>query len=560
MATQIVNDWPTFHGDNARTGFVSQSSITAASVANLKVLHTLSLGGSILSVPAIFDGHVYVGTANGVKRKNMVTANGGTFYKIELASGNIAASFAWDIYANAGDIHGFMGMGCTPAIENSRVYFSAFSGKLYCLDADTLHPIWVTDFRHSDHAHNQPISNLGLDPSYPQAEGWCSPLLIDGKIYLGIGEGENPDLYAFIYCIEAETGNVIWIFCTNQYEEGKENAPNVLPEDVVIAPLPKGFSTTNAKPLAKGCVVWSGISYDASLKRIFCATGNPQPDSKLPAKGYAYSVLSFDAQTGQLVGRLQIPAESSYRPSDIDIDFGTSPTLFTRQGRVTIGIGNKNGGFFLIDAETMKLLKWRQLLPYANDGSKLATVDPHGPDTSINPNPRISNEDSDKTDGENFHGTYSTAAIHPGSKRIFIGIVGNNYHFIAAGIDFTTTPFMRAMDWETLADAWELDQSDPRKYRVPTPPMYSHPGESGLSSPAVVHDVVFCSTSKVSLYAFAVADGKLLWSDDLGSQTLGYSGGYGYCLGPAIAGNYVVAGGLINGRDGGILRIYSLGQ
>jgi outer membrane protein assembly factor BamB len=88
--------------------------------------------------------------------------------------------------------------------------------------------------------------------------------------------------------------------------------------------------------------------------------------------------------------------------------------------------------------------------------------------------------------------------------------------------------------------------------------MYANAGESGLSSPAIVNDVVFCTTSKVSIYAFDVRNGRLLWSDDLGSQTDGYNGGYGYCLGPAIWQNYVVGGALVFGRDGGVLKIYGL--
>jgi outer membrane protein assembly factor BamB len=88
--------------------------------------------------------------------------------------------------------------------------------------------------------------------------------------------------------------------------------------------------------------------------------------------------------------------------------------------------------------------------------------------------------------------------------------------------------------------------------------MYANAGESGLSSPAVVNDVVFCTTSKVSIYAFKVSDGTLLWNDDLGAQTDGYNGGYGYCLGPAVWRNYVVAGALVFGRDGGVLKIYGL--
>ena len=88
--------------------------------------------------------------------------------------------------------------------------------------------------------------------------------------------------------------------------------------------------------------------------------------------------------------------------------------------------------------------------------------------------------------------------------------------------------------------------------------MYTNGGEAALSSPAIVNDVVFCSTNNVSLYAFNTADGTPLWQDDLGMQTGGMSGGYGYCLGPAISGDYVVAGALIFGADGGVLKIYKV--
>jgi hypothetical protein len=55
-----------------------------------------------------------------------------------------------------------------------------------------------------------------------------------------------------------------------------------------------------------------------------------------------------------------------------------------------------------------------------------------------------------------------------------------------------------------------------------------------------------------------VKDGTLLWSDVMGSPTLGFNGGYGYCLGAAIWGQYVVAGCLIQGLSGGLLNIYGL--
>jgi hypothetical protein len=145
---------------------------------------------------------------------------------------------------------------------------------------------------------------------------------------------------------------------------------------------------------------------------------------------------------------------------------------------------------------------------------------------------------------------------------LFIGLGGNNYHYVASGIDSKSTPFMRAMDWQTLADAWPT-AGDPAKYTKAAAAMYMNAGESGISVPAVVNDVVFMATTQVALYAFSATDGTLLWSDmvNFGAQTGGFMGGYGYCLGPAIWGDYVVAGGLVaGGTGGGVLNIYKLSK
>jgi outer membrane protein assembly factor BamB len=117
--------------------------------------------------------------------------------------------------------------------------------------------------------------------------------------------------------------------------------------------------------------------------------------------------------------------------------------------------------------------------------------------------------------------------------------------------------------WSTLEDAWPLDGGDPPRYRAAAEaghPLYAMAGESGLSVPAVVNDVVFMATSRVALYAFDAADGRVLWSDTehFGPQTGGMSGGYGYCMGPATAGDWVVAGALVATGSGGVLNVYRL--
>jgi outer membrane protein assembly factor BamB len=553
------SNWWMYHGDQAHTGLATGSRINSVNAHSLQLLHDIDIPGPVLSVPAIVDGFVYVGLANSQAADG---ANGGQLLKIDVQTGTTVAKFEWSIDPAEGDSHGFMGMGCTPAVINNQVFFSAFNGKLYCLSQADLTLQWVTDLRHADPAHNQPVTNVS--PGGPPAAGWSSPVIaldiLNGCVYVGIGEGENPGLFGFVFCLDISTGNVIWVYCVCQFAEGVPNQPNVLPPTVVRGSLPSGFSTGPVNPAIRGCSVWASIAYDDQLGRIYCATGNPVPDSALPSKGFSNGILSLDATLGEFRGFFQAPPESSYRATDVDVDFGGSPVLFTVNGRRLVSAGCKNGGLFVLDAASMELVKWRQLLPYFNNGRQIPTVDPHVGPNDQRLDPLVPNRMSDSEDQENYSGTYSTPAIYSDLGRIYIGIGGNNYHNVQAGIDYATTPFLRALDWETLEDAWEMDDGDPRLYLHAQPPMYRTPGESGLSSPAVVNDVVFCSTSKVAVYAFHAYTGKMLWEDQLGEQTGGFNGGYGYCMGPAVAGDYVVAGALVFGKRGGVLRIYSLSE
>lgn len=562
MAT---TNWWMFHGDTAHTGEVTDSTINSGSVAQLKNTFSLNVPGSILSTPAVADGYVYVGLANATASQAVPTGIGGTMLKVNIDTGVTEASYSWSIDKNERDSHGFTGMGCTPAVVNGKVYFIAFNGVLYCLNASDMSLDWSTNLRWADLPKNQPVNNVanyGQEPPTPQAAGWSSPCIYDGKVWVGIGEGENDALYSFVFCLDANTGNVLWIFCTNQFVKGTPNQVNVLPASIVVGPLNPPFSSTPTQPITLGCSVWSSPAYDPELDILYCSTGNPVPDGELPSVGYSVGLLALKGTTGDFVAFVQFPAESSYRVSDIDVDVGGAPTLYAINGRKVVGIGCKNGSYMICDAQTLEILKWRQMLPYMNDGSQISTVDPHGPDTSSDPSPVVTNEQSNVTKAENFHGTYSTAALCTPQKKLFIGLGGNNYHFIASGIDYQTTPFMRAMDWETLADAWPT-AGDPAKYTKAASAMYMNAGESGISVPAVVNDVVFMATTQVALYAFSATDGTLLWSDmvNFGGQTGGFMGGYGYCLGPAIWGNYVVAGALVaGGTGGGVLNIYKLGS
>jgi len=560
-----------FHGDLGHSGEATGSPINSKTVPALKLTHRIEVPGSILSTPAVVDGYVYVGLANSLEA---AAQNGGQFLKIDAATGATVATYNWSINPSEGDTHGFCGMGCTPAVVDGSVYFSAFNGQVFCLDANTLEENWITDLRYADMKHNQPVTNdfpNGDAIGAPKCSGWSSPAVVNGHVYVGSGEGENPYLYGFVYCLDANSGNVIWVFCTCLFDGTTDqnsniknnNQPNQLPLECVRQQLPPDFTTVTLQPVAKGASVWSGVAVDPDLDQVYCATGNPQPDGPLPTPGYTNGVLVLSASTGTFKTFIQIPASTSYRQTDIDVDIGSAPVLWELNERKVVGIGCKNGCFLTFDAKTFAIISTRQLLPIMNDGTQIPTVDPHWTDAPNDPNPVVTNAQSNVVQAENFHGTYSTAAVCTAAQRVFIGVGGNNYHFICSGIDSDSTPFIRALDWSTLADAWELDGGDPTRYKCaqdPNNPLYKNAGESGISVPAVVNDVVFMSTTYVALYAFHVADGTLLWSDaaNFGGQTGGMSGGYGYCMGPAISGNYVVAGALVQGGTGGVLNIYTL--
>lgn len=598
-AAQTREGWWMYHGDPEHTGYVSASGLNTSNVrlnddgtqGAFQTLFTLQLGGPVLSVPAVTEGFIYVGLANYHQTPDG-TGNGGALHKIDITTGQVVQTFTWNLGTDTSDAHGFAGMGCTPLVTGDAVYFGAFNGKFYCLDKETLALRWSTDLRNEDLAHNQPITNIaGVSDGYPAAVIWTSPVpSADGtKLYVGCGEGENPSLYSFVFCLDAATGNVNWIYCTNAFSAGEPNDPNVLPLHAVqTLPPPAGYTVFNGEPVVKGCSVWGAIAYDKDLNRIYCPTGNQQPEPngswqsgpfkpELPSPWFSNGLLTLDADTGEFKAFFQVPPESNYRDSDIDIDIGSAPVIYDWNGRKVVIQTCKNGGFFVLDADTLELIKWRQLLPYHNDGTTwVETVDPHPADGNAI-NPQVSNDESNATPGENFSGVFNTAALYPGSgdnpqtisPRFFIAMGGPNYHNASPGIDFNSTPFMRAVgiDSPTLDDVWPMDQNDPRRYTNTSRMdpsintevgMYTSAGESGISSPVVVNDLVFCSTSKIALYAFDVRDGSLLWWDQLGMQTDGFNGGYGYCIGPAVWQDYVVAGALVFGRDGGVLKIYGL--
>jgi outer membrane protein assembly factor BamB len=542
----FCKDWWMYQHDPRHTGRASGwSNLRSTNVGTLVQHAAVPVDGPVITKPSIVAGKVYVGSGK------TGGGSGSTLYKIDLATGAKEGEFPT---SGSAFYSWYQGIGGSPAVVNGKVYFTAVHGKVYCVDAASMTPaaphppaLWVTDLKNPDPAHKQPVNN-------PNGDSWSGPLVVNGKVYVGSGEGESPATYGFIWCLDAATGDVIWCFCTskfvNRFAPGTENVPKDIPASVAMSnPLPAWATaagyTIHPDPLpdrSTGCSVWSSCAYDSTLNRIYVGTGNSQYNvppgftTALPDKWYGSGLLSLDADTGEFKGFFQPAVDDSYWPGDLDIDVPGAPTLFSHGGKRVVAFGSKNGSFFLLNAEDLSVIAKRQLLPRTGGsglpgdrGTGIPTVVPTG------------------GEGENSYGIMGTPALHAGLGRLYVGLGGyNGMHPDPVGIDPTRTPFLRVVDWQTLVDRWAtaVGPDNVSRYTVPKPPMYTTL-EVGLSSPAVVNDVVFVATNKAALYALDAGTGLCLWSAP------GLPAG-AFCLGPAIYGNYVAIGA------GNAVYIYTL--
>jgi outer membrane protein assembly factor BamB len=114
----------------------------------------------IISTPVIYDGKVYLANGQDPEHGEGI----GHLYCIDPSKrGDITKEgLVWHYDKIRRSIS-------TPAIADGLVYYPDFSGFLHCIDAKTGKPYWVHDMF---------------------AAVWGSPMLVDGKVYLGDEDGD----------------------------------------------------------------------------------------------------------------------------------------------------------------------------------------------------------------------------------------------------------------------------------------------------------------------------------------------------------------------------------
>lgn len=156
LSPAMPQDWPTFHGDVARSG-VAEGALTSG---QLSVAWSLKLDDeSVDSSPAVAGGRVYVGTATG--RVVCVTAEKGEKVWEAQTSGAVVSS---------------------PAVADGRVFVGSVDRCIYAFSAAEGKLLWRVRTR-------RPVV--------------ASPLHMGGRIYIGSGDG-------VFRCLDAGTGRTVW--------------------------------------------------------------------------------------------------------------------------------------------------------------------------------------------------------------------------------------------------------------------------------------------------------------------------------------------------------------
>jgi len=209
--SSAVKDWSMFLSDPAHTA-------EGAGPTNLQLKWKFATGGNIVSSATCANGVAYFGSSDS------------NLYAVDANTGTLKWAFntTFQMYSSV-------------AVVNGKVYTGADSGDIYCLDAATGSQLWKT--------FAGGVTNNYLGIGYSQARS--SPMVLNGKVYVGSLDG-------YLYCLDANSGAVIWKF-TGEQPCVIFASPTISGNAIYLA------STRGGYPVGSGPAVTNGDFYRLDL-------------------------------------------------------------------------------------------------------------------------------------------------------------------------------------------------------------------------------------------------------------------------------------------------------
>ena len=269
-------DWLMWRGTYATLGYSRLDQINQSTVRNLGVAWTLALPPSANeAAPLVHDGVLFIEGADTVEA-------------IDAAEGSILWQYVRalpEALHNGRDAR-MKGL----AIYEDKLYAPTADGHIVALDVKSGSLRW-------DHAVVSPEQGVHpgqFDGAYFHISG--GPLLVHGKVIVGVSLGIDTGGGDFIVGLDAQSGEEKWRFNT------------------IARPGQPGGDSWNGAPVNEryGSGVWSIGSYDPELNLVYFGTGNTYDVGTLLVPRarrilsnndalYTDSTLALDADTGKLI-------------------------------------------------------------------------------------------------------------------------------------------------------------------------------------------------------------------------------------------------------------------
>ena len=280
LRTPAAADWLMWRGTYATLGYSPLDQINRSSVRHLRIAWTLALPPSAdETAPLIHDGVLFVESGNTVEAIN--AADGGILWQYVRALP--------EALHNGRDAR-VRGL----AIYEDKLYAPTADGHIVALEVRSGDLRW-------DHAVVAPEQGVHLgqfDGAYFHISG--GPLLVHGKVIVGVSLGIDTGGGDFIVGLDAQSGEEKWRFNT------------------IARPGQPGGDSWNGAPVNEryGSGVWSIGSYDPDLNLAYFGTGNTYDvgtllaprNGKSPSNNdalYTDSTVALDADSGKLIWHYQ---------------------------------------------------------------------------------------------------------------------------------------------------------------------------------------------------------------------------------------------------------------
>ena len=296
----VNTDWAGYeHGPAHSSASFGDTAITPANVASLHVLWSFTAGAATQqgapgpkfdASPTVANGRVYIGSRTGIVYA-LNSTTGAVVWKKQL-------DFGGNTLCGAKGIVGTSTVAADPVSGVMTVYTPG-AHFLYALNAATGAQTW----------------KVAIGPNTTDAENryfnWSSPTVVGGKIYMGLAANcDNLKVRGGVVQVDQHTGK-------------KTHTYFAVPAGTI------------------GPSVWSSMAGDGTS--VWVTTGNP--DLSATQVFDAFSIVRLSATT---LAKQEKWTTST--PLADDLDFGSSPTLFTATiGGVStdlIGACNKNGIYY----------------------------------------------------------------------------------------------------------------------------------------------------------------------------------------------------------------------